>query len=679
MRSLKIYLGDLTYDTITIATESFPLNIGFIASTCLDRFDSKVDITLFKYIEDLENAIQKSPPDILGLSNYAWNKRVGSEIFKILITKNPDALKVWGGPNFPVDLPSQEKFMKKHLEVDIYVPGEGEIGFLNIVARVLETKLENNWKNKVLESPIDDCIIKGNDGKLQFAFSGKRLNNLDEIPSPYSTDLLDKFFDGRLTPMLQTNRGCPFTCTFCTDGSDLVSRVNQFSMERVISDLNYIATHVPKNTSSLFITDLNFGMIPRDLEICKEINKVKQRYGYPEQIQATTGKNAKERIVEAVHLLSGSLRLYMSVQSMDKHVLENIRRSNISLDQILALTPSIKKYNLRTTSEVILGLPGESKESHMQTLRDLTWANLDDIQVYSCMLLDGSEMNLSKEREKWGLRTKFRVLPRDFVKLSNGKNVIEIEEIVISSNTLSFEEYIELRLIAFAVWVTSKGLVYDAIIKFLREQKLDVFELFYRISKNSENAQDNIQKIFSKFRKSTIDELWDSPEEIEQHYAKDAEFEKLLNGEAGINVMYHHQALVTSEYMDDWTECVIQTAYDLLDEGNILNEKTKEQFLDVANYCRGLSHNPLGSDRRNTVPEFTFSYNISDWLKDNNHTSLGYYKLPINSKIKFILTDEQINFVQDKLNVFGSNIVGKSQAIKRIPITILWRRPVIIN
>ena len=42
---------------------------------------------------------------------------------------------------------------------------------------------------------------------------------------------MDKFFDGKLIPMLQTNRGCPFSCTFCTDGKADVNKVNSFGVE----------------------------------------------------------------------------------------------------------------------------------------------------------------------------------------------------------------------------------------------------------------------------------------------------------------------------------------------------------------------------------------------------------------------------------------------------------------
>ena len=678
-RPLKIYLGDLTYTTVTLATEAFPLNVGYVASYCKKLFGDDVEITLFKYIDEIDKAVNENPPDILGLSNYCWSHNVSYEIFKMCKKTNPNVVTVWGGPNFPIDFPSQKKFMERYKEVDIYVPTEGEIGFSNVVKKVLESNSIDEVKQKITQNPIDGCVSRNEQGQIQCTIPTLRISSLDEIPSPYLNGMMTKFFDGKLTPMLQTNRGCPFHCTFCTDGRDEVNKVNSFDIKRVQSEIQYIAEHIPKNTHSLHISDLNFGMYPRDIEICESLAKIQEKFGYPKYIKCTTGKNQKDKIIKAIKKLNKSLRVTMSVQSLDPDVLNNIRRDNISVDHMLALYPAIKEADLQTTSEVILGLPGETYSNHIQTLRELIRAKMDEIVVHTCMLLDGSEMNLPEERKKWGMKTKFRALQRDFAELSSGKKVIEYEEVVVGSNTMTFEEYVNLRILAFIIFVTNQGIVFDAIQKLLRERDIDVFELYYGMLTNKKNSSGKTQKVIEQFKQATIDELWDSPQELLENFQKDSEYKKLLDGEAGTNVIYHYKAVVISEYMDDWTDHVIEAARILIKNSNNYNDELENQFESVANYCKGLSHNVLGQDRLDTNPQYEFKYNIPSWLSPKTNLKLNNFKLDAKLEISFQLDDEQFKMVQDNIDIYGHSRIGKSKTLKMLPNQKLWRHPLVTS
>ena len=676
-KPLKIYLGDLTYDTVTISAESIPLNIGFVAAYCKKQFGENVELTLFKYIGDLEKAINENPPDILALSNYVWNRNLSYEMFSMMSEIDSDTLLVWGGPNFPIDLPSQRKFMKKYSKIDVYVPVDGETGFANTVERALRSRSHSEIRSTVLSEPIDGCVTRGENDEIKYTIPIIRIKTLDEIPSPYTTGLLDKFFDGKLTPMMQTNRGCPFHCTFCADGKDEVNRVTSFGLERVIDELNYITNHKHEKTHNMIFSDLNFGMYPRDREISKHLAKLQTEHNYPDFIYISTGKNQKEKIIESIKTLKDSMPLWMSVQSLDQNVLKNIRRDNISTDQMLALQPAIKDAGLQTRAEVILGLPGETHENHMKTLRDLVNARMDEIQVHTCMMLDGSEMGTPAERKKWDLHTKFRVLQRDFAKLSNGKTVLEFEEVSVSSPQMSFEEYVDMRILAFVTYVTNRGTVYDPIIKFLREQNLDVFDYFCKIKDDIQNAPQTVQNIFQRFKDSTINELWDSPEEIIENYQKDSEYQKLLDGKEGINVMYNYLAEVTAESMDDWAGYILEIAYDFINASEKKDIAWKAKFQDVSNFCRGTAHNTLGKDRMQTNPSFEFKYDVMKWLEETHDTNLDNFLLKYPYRISFELTEKQFKSVQDTLNAYGDTMVGKSKALRMISSTNLWRHPVI--
>jgi len=383
IKNLKIYLGDLTYNTVVLANDVFPLNIGYIASYTSEKFKEFVDIKLFKYIDELEKAINESPPDILGLSNYCWNERIGYEMFRIAKNANPDIVTVSGGPNFPTDIASQELFMSEHPEITLYVPIEGEIGFSNIIEKALHAESKQKILETILKEPIEGCVSKKREGILQYLNPVARIKKLDDIPSPYTTGLLDKFFNSELNPMIQTNRGCPFSCSFCVDGNDNVRQVNHFTIQRVRDELNYIGMRISENKNLLYISDLNFGMYPKDIEVCDIIAQIQKDYSYPKRIIVSTGKNKKERIIDAIKRLNGALRFLIVVQSTNNTVLKNIQRDNISIDHMMALAPAIRKENLRTSSEVIVGLPGDTYESNVNTIRDLLKAQIDDLQVYT--------------------------------------------------------------------------------------------------------------------------------------------------------------------------------------------------------------------------------------------------------------------------------------------------------
>ena len=127
---------------------------------------------------------------------------------------------------------------------------------------------------------------------------------MDEIPSPYLTGILDKFFDGKLRPFIETNRGCPFTCSFCHTGDYYYHKLNKFSEDRVKAEIEYIAKRVGKlGITSLHFADVNFGMYPQDNTTCKFLVDSKKKYGWPQQIQATTGKNNKHRVINITDIV----------------------------------------------------------------------------------------------------------------------------------------------------------------------------------------------------------------------------------------------------------------------------------------------------------------------------------------------------------------------------------------
>ena len=345
---------------------------------------------------------------------------------------------------------------------------------------------------------------------------------------------------------------------------------------------------------------------------------------------------------------------------------------------MLALQPTIKKVGLVTDSEVILALPGETYQTQISTLKKLLIAKLDYVMVYTCMLFNGSELNTPEQRKKWNFKTKFRILPRDFTTLRNGKKVIETEEVIVGSDTLSFEEYIELRSLSFSIFVTNIGIIYDSLLKFSRQNNIEVFDVYFQMMKQIDSAPPSVQKIFDSVKNDMVDELWDSPEDIQAHYQEQKEYEKLLSGEAARNVMQYHNALVRYSCMDEWTQFAGNIVFGLLKRKKIISYELENQLKNIINYCIGLGHNTLGDDRMSTNPEFLFDYDIESWLTDKNNKTLNQFKLNKKRTVSFEFSRNDSKVIQDELDRQNTNS-GIGQALKNIPLQIQFRKPKAIS
>ena len=139
-----------------------------------------------------------------------------------------------------------------------------------------------------------------------------------------------------------------------------------------------------------------------------------------------------------------------SIQSTDPSVLKAVKRSNISkaaYQKLINFANSQKSD--RTQTEIILALPGDTKEKHLESLRFGIDNNVKNVRVYQAIMLPGTEMASMVAREKYGLKTKFRIRPGcigHYPILDKSHAVAEIEEIIVGSNTMTNDDYVDCRV-----------------------------------------------------------------------------------------------------------------------------------------------------------------------------------------------------------------------------------------
>lgn len=674
-KPLRIYLGDLTYTTLSLATDAFPLNIGFVAAYAEKIFGNQIALRLFKYVDDLEQAVQDDPPDILGLSNYPWNFSLGLEFFKMARTVSPRTICVMGGPNIPLEDDERTQFIKRNPLIDFYAYLEGEEAFAALVARALETGLD---REEMKSAPIDGFIHRVSDTEVVKGTLLSRRRVLDEIPSPYLTGHMDKFFDGKLSPMIETNRGCPFSCTFCHEGNQLISKVNFFSVERVKAELDYIAAAVRKAPiliSNLTFADPNFAMYERDYEIVEHIEKIQKDQNWPRSIFASTGKNKKERIAKALRKLNGSMSMWMSVQSMDPVVLHEIQRDNISTSEMMALASVYQELGLPTFSELILGLPGDSYQRHVRSISEVLEAGINVVETYTCMLLNGTKLKTAFSRATHRIGSHFRILPRDFAKLKNGRVAVEIEEVITSTSTMSFEDYQQARKLHLLVSVVYNGGGFSSLLRLLRQRRIPIVSLLQKMVADIERAPDSVQAIFKSFVRLTREELWDSEEELRAHVYEGNNYEKLLKGEIGINLIQTHMAMSLA-VMDDWVEYVFRTVKGMLDD-EVKNDFESEEILaDIHAFCVGRVHNIWGSDRNEDNPRISLRYDVARWMRSPLSLPLSEYRFSSPREFEFGFSDSKKEEMAAQILRYGTTATGIGRIIVQMGRDRIWREPV---
>jgi len=675
---VKIWLADLTYTQQQISSEAMPAAIGGIATFTETSLGLTHPIRIFKYPEKLSSELENSgTPDIIGFSNYLWDLELSLAFARIIKEISPKTITIFGGPNYPVIATEQEIFLRSHPEIDFYVKREGELAFANLVAALVNVDLNKNAIKKELPS----VHFIDNNGNAVLTETIERIKDLTEIPSPYLTGKMDEFFDGKFQPILQTNRGCPFSCTFCVEGELYYNKVYHNSQEKVDSELDYIGKKMEGvrkkgGGNNLLIVDSNFGMFNEDKGTCESIARCQDEYNWPDYIHVNTGKNNKEKVLNAAKLVRGAIRLSGSVQTLDPQTLKNIKRSNISADGLMSLAMESAEINADSRSEIILCLPGETKKSHFDTIGTIIEAGFSQVNSYQLMMLPGTDLCTDETRKKYEMQMRYRVLPRDFGYYQTlGKRIVsaEIEEICISTNTLSFEDYVDCRKMHLIVGTIYNNSIFGSVLKFLKSLGISCFrwiELVY----NAE-LHGKLKQLVEEFEASTRNELWVDRKELEKNIQKPGYIERYISGELGLNLLHHYSGKAFTQCISELVDLSRNTLHKLLKE----NEKDTEEnlaFVEDALVFDSCRYKNIFKDIE-SEPTVTLNYEIHRFVEEKNPNPIENYHLKRPLTLKFILDEMQKDTIKRSLQNYGADDVGISRIITKVLLRKLLRKPVI--
>lgn len=646
-----IYIGDLTYDTNMIAVEHIPIGIGYVVSYAEAKLPGQFKIEIFKMPNKILDAIDGNPPDILALGYFPWNRNLDQLVVDQFLRQNPDGLVVFGGTTFSfVKSQQRDFFTRMHPAVDVFVTNDGEFGFVELLKNFAAC---NGKKDAILAGPpINGCVfLDRNNDQLRVGNHIPRLKSLDDIPSPYLSGLMDRFLANHLfVPLVQATRGCPFRCTYCWAGNENNSRIGEFSIERVTAELEYIALRrkdLPHKM--LMLADSNFGMRKRDLLIADKMIDLQKKHSYPTTYSLIYGQTNQEQVFETVKGFKDIVG-QVSFQSTNSKILKNVKRPPVAINKQKDNIAKFKNAGIPVATEIITGLPGETRSTHLQTLKDIISMELDSVTAFSLMLIEGSEIANpeSIRKNKWD--TRYRVIPRNFGKYRD-KISIEIETVAIGSATYNFDDYMYFRGLHLVMRAVFFHTVFQHFIYYLRQRKVDLFDFCIAFYANLKEFQGRVGDEFRSFMHEAREEIWDSMEELKAYFQKPENYRKLINGEMGDNLLGKYRAIMLTESFDKWCDFYFEQALQAV-AGTINEDNSRAELNDIKNHTLGKAFHIISPENMRGEAVFkALNHNVLQWEKDGFVKPLGDYKFDKPGRIKYVIPENKRQLVQEILEV----------------------------
>ena len=404
-----------------------------------------------------------SKVDVLGLSCYVWNFELQCEIAALVKAANPGCLTVAGGPHPQIKDPD---FFRKNPYFDVVVTKDGEVTFTSLmVALCRGEKHFNDIPGLYLPDGLHRDMVYTGAPNLPQNFEISPYLAQSEY---YSTVIADKDIPW-LAAVWETNRGCPYSCSYCDWGSATMSKIRRFDMERVEKEIRWI---ISNDIDSIISADANLGILPRDVEIVDifvDAMRISKRTPF---LYYSAAKNNPDRALAiSAKLMKGGLRYSptISLQHTDPEVLDSVDRQNISPLKLYDVAKEYLKIGLPVSAQMILGLPGDSYAKWKKCYAQLfEWKLHGDHWVHFFSVLPNAPAAREEYRRKWEIVTIRRLVRDPSASLVPEQDAGIMQEIIVGSRNFTTREWVQMS-------------VYTALIRALHSSGLtQLIALFFR-------------------------------------------------------------------------------------------------------------------------------------------------------------------------------------------------------
>ena len=629
----KVYLIQAEITSGPINEHYLPFSVGCIWAYANQFDEIKNNFVLADVIwrrdrqRDVLEKIQN--PDIVGFSTYVWNHNWNLTLAKKIKQRWPDCLIVFGGPSI------NEKWLE-HDFIDVAMFGEGETAWADLLRKYIAGEhIERYWNNP-------------------------RQQDISDFPSPYTTGFFDKIIqenpDVSWYMMIETNRGCPYHCTFCGWGAEYLNKLKVFNLERTQEEMEWAITN---NIHWLFIIDPNAGILKeRDIEIAWMSRRaIEDPRSKIRRVTFNHAKNLNEACFEMEKIIQKwTYGLEMAVQSMHVPTLEASKRINMGMNNLERAYALCRKHGIRYYTELVLGLPLETKETFIKglfTIMEL--GQHDSVKTYPCTVIPNSEMDSDDYQKKYGIKL---IYPRDMYRTKEERIWDDEDQswediaMVSSTSTMSSQDMADTLSYHWMLAQFHYAGITQLTSRYLYEMHGVSYRMYY-------------DKLYEYIKQDTIGgPIIDSVEEILTNYFK--------YGEVPNQEKYHNVVALTlpESYKLNY---IMENRYHFIDLGFLVGES----FAEIEQSIKDLQYALVKDDGKQYPYKIRSTIDIDRWINEPTEYEI-YKRKPVSHMhdqmyIKYLLKTDMYNLtnpykIEDVEDIYDGYTISNHATIPIVPI-----------
>jgi len=220
------------------------------------------------------------------------------------------------------------------------------------------------------------------------------LGNLDQVPFPdFALLKSTRRGIGRKTPIpVQTSRGCPFDCSFCSVTGMFGKKYRFRSTQNIIEELK----RYDARKNSVFFYDDNFAANrQRAKELCEAMIREKLSFDWTTQVRADLAED--EELVSLMRE-AGCHTVYVGFESMNEESLKAMKKKQ-TVEEITHAVKVLRKHRIKIHGMFVYGFDEDDWQTVKDTVKFAKRARLASTQFLILTPLPGSEFynNVKKE------------------------------------------------------------------------------------------------------------------------------------------------------------------------------------------------------------------------------------------------------------------------------------------